>query len=406
MNNDMQRLFAFGADAVICYGIYKIVSFVLSLLSMLFFMKLQQDGAAGMEEMILLGATGILIFLGSLFFVFLYFVIPTAIWGKTLGKLIFRVTVEYHSNPPGFLRASTREFLKLVQWVFFLIPIFALYQLLEYGHTWYDQLLGLQVRCDAFGLTETQKNWRKLHDRRTPAKLDARKKWPLWKVGLLMGSIAVFSIVCFGGAAYFIYQKHFAPSTFEVALKPLSEAEHAALQKAFDRLEAALKEHAPVLLEKRKPLPPEQLETLRNSLNGKTIEPLEMWYAFFAGLEEYEIIPTANPVELDFALETRRAGQRLPLRLQAPQRARSMMLLQDEYNGYSLLLTEEQGSVYYDIARIDTMTKFVNMIAESIEKKFWTYNPNGELIESEFGTERFWALRSPPPRSRKFPGYY
>ncbi len=416
MNDDMQRLFAFGVDGAICYGIYMVVSTMQTLLTMPFLMKVQQGEADGIEAMIFIWAAGALVFIGSVFFAFLYFVIPTAIWGKTLGKLIFRVKVEYHGNPPGFLRAAAREFLKLIQWVFFLIPIFALYQVLEYGYTWYDRLLGLDVRCDAFGLTETQKNWRKLHDRHTPAAQDARKKWPLWKGCLLLVIAATVLAACFGGMLYISYKRYFsaaAAAAAAITIKPLSETEQAALQEAFDRLEAALKEHAPALLAKRKPLQPEQLEALRNSLNGQTSEPLEMWYSFFAGLEEYEVIPGEQPAEPGLAAMTRGINHMMLHHGVAPQRTKSLMLLHDgSGDGYFLLL-EEPGNVFYDMLEapsgdtsFGTMTRFVNQIAEAIEKKFWTYDQHGKLIDNDDGIEKFWALRPPAPRPRKHPGYY
>jgi uncharacterized RDD family membrane protein YckC len=89
--------------------------------------------------------------------------IPTGIWGKSLGKLICRLTVtDYHHQPPGIWRALGRETLKCLALGSGIGIMLTLFQIIYQGGTWYDQLCGTQVAYNPYvRLTQTQKNWRK-----------------------------------------------------------------------------------------------------------------------------------------------------------------------------------------------------------------------------------------------------
>lgn len=94
----------------------------------------------------------------------LYLSIPTGLWGKTLGKLICRLSVtDYLGKPPGFWRALGREVLKCLAIGSGIGMMVVLYQIIYQGTTWYDQLCGTQVNFNPYvRLTQTQKNWRKI----------------------------------------------------------------------------------------------------------------------------------------------------------------------------------------------------------------------------------------------------
>lgn len=100
-----------------------------------------------------------------LFFVWplLCVAIPTGIWGKSLGKLLCRLSVnDYHGQPPGIWRALGREVLKFLAIGSGLGMMLTLFQILYQGGTWYDHLCGTNVTFSPYvRLTQTQKNWRK-----------------------------------------------------------------------------------------------------------------------------------------------------------------------------------------------------------------------------------------------------
>jgi uncharacterized RDD family membrane protein YckC len=85
--------------------------------------------------------------------------------GRTPGKLLMFLRVTDADDPPGLAQGILREFIKTVSiFFFFLGPIWALQGLVTRGETFYDQWLDLQVEdLRPYGLSETQKNWRKFH---------------------------------------------------------------------------------------------------------------------------------------------------------------------------------------------------------------------------------------------------
>ena len=103
----------------------------------------------------------------TLFFVwpFLYLAIPTGLWGKTLGKLLCRLSVTgYNDRAPGFWRALGREVLKCLAIGSGIGAMLTLFQIIYQGETWYDHLCGTKVVFNPYiRLTKTQKNWRKLY---------------------------------------------------------------------------------------------------------------------------------------------------------------------------------------------------------------------------------------------------
>jgi uncharacterized RDD family membrane protein YckC len=85
--------------------------------------------------------------------------------GRTPGKLLMFLKVHDGGDPPGIAQGILREIIKTVSMSFFFLgPIWALHGLVTQGETFYDQWLALQVEdLRPYGLTETQKNWRKFH---------------------------------------------------------------------------------------------------------------------------------------------------------------------------------------------------------------------------------------------------
>lgn len=93
----------------------------------------------------------------------LYFALPTGIWGRTPGKLIFRIKVsDRFGHAPGILRALGREALKFIAVATGFGIFFSLFQVIQTGEVWYDSLCETEVDGGSLvRLTETQKNWRK-----------------------------------------------------------------------------------------------------------------------------------------------------------------------------------------------------------------------------------------------------
>jgi uncharacterized RDD family membrane protein YckC len=85
--------------------------------------------------------------------------------GRTPGKLVMFLRVSDAGEPPGLAQGILREIIKTVSMTFFFLgPIWALQGLVTRGETFYDQWLDLQVEdLRPYGLSETQKNWRKFH---------------------------------------------------------------------------------------------------------------------------------------------------------------------------------------------------------------------------------------------------
>lgn len=96
---------------------------------------------------------------------FLYLAIPTAIWGKTFGKLLCRLkVVDFRGEAPGIWRGLGREVLKCLAVCSGIGAMLTLFQIIYQGGTWYDHMCDTQVEFDPYvRLTKTQKNWRKLY---------------------------------------------------------------------------------------------------------------------------------------------------------------------------------------------------------------------------------------------------
>ena len=70
-----------------------------------------------------------------------------------------------YGDPPGVAKGILREIIKAVSLsIFFLGPLWALRGLVTGGETFYDQWLDLKVEdLRPYGLSETQRNWRRFH---------------------------------------------------------------------------------------------------------------------------------------------------------------------------------------------------------------------------------------------------
>jgi uncharacterized RDD family membrane protein YckC len=89
--------------------------------------------------------------------------ILTGLTGRSPGKFILFLRVkDAGGDPPGIAEGILREIVKAVSLGFFFGMIYALQGLLTTGQTFYDAWLDLDVEdLKPYGLTETQKNWRK-----------------------------------------------------------------------------------------------------------------------------------------------------------------------------------------------------------------------------------------------------
>ncbi len=91
--------------------------------------------------------------------------ILTGLTGRSPGKLIMFLNVkDAGGDPPGIANGILRELIKAVSLGFFFGMIWALQGIVTREQTFYDQWLDLDVEdLKPYGLTETQKNWRKYH---------------------------------------------------------------------------------------------------------------------------------------------------------------------------------------------------------------------------------------------------
>jgi len=91
--------------------------------------------------------------------------ILTGLTGRTPGKFITFLNVKDGAgDPPGIAQGILREIIKAVSLGFFFGMIYALHGLVTRGRTFYDEWLDIDVEdLRPYGLTETQKNWRKYH---------------------------------------------------------------------------------------------------------------------------------------------------------------------------------------------------------------------------------------------------
>jgi uncharacterized RDD family membrane protein YckC len=96
---------------------------------------------------------------------FLAMVIPTGLWGYSIGKWICRIRIcRADRTAPGFVRGFLRELTKLITFLCFgpLGPLAAFIQS-GMGHAvYYDGLCGTDVEYVG-GLTATQRKFRRFH---------------------------------------------------------------------------------------------------------------------------------------------------------------------------------------------------------------------------------------------------
>ena len=89
----------------------------------------------------------------------------TGLFGRSPGKFIMFLNVkDAGGDPPGIAAGIVREIIKAVSLGFFFGMIYAIQGLVTRGQTFYDAWLDLEVDdLKPYGLSETQKNWRKYH---------------------------------------------------------------------------------------------------------------------------------------------------------------------------------------------------------------------------------------------------
>ena len=210
---------------------------------------------------------------------------------------------------------------------------------------------------------------------------------------------ALLLATVFGVAAYKVYYN--VISIFRVDEVLDSEGgnpeDFQELSKALNRLEKALQTHAPGLVSRRHPLSPDALKKLQNALPGEIPSAVTLWYMTISGWEGYQLIPEGEVVGLEDALEIRKLSGMPVVRITAPYRAKSLMLLHDgSGDGFFYGLEKPWKFVYADFLEhpgIDfpygSMIQFISAIAEAVEEKFWTYDANGNLIAEDDSLTRF-----------------
>ena len=98
---------------------------------------------------------------------FIYFGVPTGLWGATLGKFVCRLKVDCGEG--GFGRGFKREVLKLLTILSVFGAFFCAFQVICQGTTWYDTLCGTRVESKSgVGLTKMQKRFRQYMKDRQP----------------------------------------------------------------------------------------------------------------------------------------------------------------------------------------------------------------------------------------------
>jgi len=113
----------------------------------------------------------ILILLWFMFFAlwpFVYFGVPTGLWGRTCGKFLCRLKVDCSEG--GFWRGFWRETLKLLSILSLFGVFFCAFQIFCQGTTWYDTMCGTRVEFKPrVRLTKTQKRFRRYMKDRKPS---------------------------------------------------------------------------------------------------------------------------------------------------------------------------------------------------------------------------------------------
>ena len=101
---------------------------------------------------------------------FVYFGVPTGLWGWTLGKLVCRLRVNCQKG--GFWRVFKREILKLLTIFSVVGAFFCMFEVLSRGTTWYDSFCGTRVESKSgAGLSKMQKRFRQyMKDRQASGK--------------------------------------------------------------------------------------------------------------------------------------------------------------------------------------------------------------------------------------------
>lgn len=90
---------------------------------------------------------------------FVYFGVPTGLWGSTLGKLVCRLRVDCGQG--GFWLGFKREALKLLTVFSVVGAFFCAFQVILQGKTWYDSFCGTRVESKSgVGLSKMQKRFR------------------------------------------------------------------------------------------------------------------------------------------------------------------------------------------------------------------------------------------------------
>jgi uncharacterized RDD family membrane protein YckC len=92
-----------------------------------------------------------------------FLAVPTGLWGRTVGKLLLRLSVvDLDGAPPGIPRALARETLKMLSLGLGIVALVCLYQAMYTDSVWYDHACRTHVKSSPWvSLSQTQKDFRK-----------------------------------------------------------------------------------------------------------------------------------------------------------------------------------------------------------------------------------------------------
>jgi uncharacterized RDD family membrane protein YckC len=149
----LKRITAYAIDAAIAFA----PMFLLTEFGKYLF---NSEESHGFHSMAILGSMGF-----SFVWPVLFNGILTGLTGRTPGKFILALNVkDGGGDPPGIPQGILRELIKVISLGFMLGMLWALQGVVTRGQTFYDQWLDLDVEdLKPYGLSETQKNWRKYH---------------------------------------------------------------------------------------------------------------------------------------------------------------------------------------------------------------------------------------------------
>jgi hypothetical protein len=141
-----------------------------------------------------------------------------------------------------------------------------------------------------------------------------------------------------------------------------------------------------ILTDLAPPATEQEIPTLRNALNGSTIEVLEAWYKWHNGSlsQNTWLLPLGHPLTIKEALEDRKMIQAIPF--VDKLRKNSLKILDDGAgDGFFLDVTAKNPTVFYAMLEdptprhYGTLVEFINFIAQGFEEGALSVEEKGDL---------------------------